>query len=297
MSHSLPVASVSLQSNLQGKPNQDVSFVGSFPSARKWKLAFVCDGHGVHGHIISSFIKDKVVSYMVDASKNNPPLPSLTTKNYKNPKVMREYGRFIHRMVDVINEDLKLMHPEDSQHSGCTLAGVWFVDKIGVNFNVGDSRCVIISKTEKRVHRLSNDHKPDSETERKRIKEAGGFVGIKDAGGIHRLWKNSYMEHGGLALSRSMGDFSSSPYGLSAVPAVRSFDASKSWTLIIATDGLWDCVEDHHLIAMMQPDMTMSEYGNRLLQHVVEECKGAYRDDTTIVTISLPAFTTMKPRS
>lgn len=41
--------------------------------------------------------------------------------------------------------------------------------------NAGDSRAIIVNKSGK-VTELSKDHKPDNDSEMKRIKAAGGFV-------------------------------------------------------------------------------------------------------------------------
>jgi serine/threonine protein phosphatase PrpC len=76
--------------------------------------------------------------------------------------------------------------------AGCTANVVLITDKKIYCANAGDSRSVM-SKGGNAVE-MSKDHKPDSEDEKKRIEEAGGYV----MGG---------RTNGVLSLSRAIGDF------------------------------------------------------------------------------------------
>ena len=59
--------------------------------------------------------------------------------------------------------------------------------------NSGDSRAILVTKAG-RVIELSHDHKPDVDTETKRIKAAGGFVEESRVQGV-------------IAVSRAIGDW------------------------------------------------------------------------------------------
>jgi serine/threonine protein phosphatase PrpC len=59
-------------------------------------------------------------------------------------------------------------------------------------YNVGDSRCLVISNND--IVFESTDHTPELESEKKRIDDAGGYVAYKRVNGT-------------LALSRALGDF------------------------------------------------------------------------------------------
>lgn len=79
--------------------------------------------------------------------------------------------------------------------------------------NVGDSRGVMCDTDGKTVP-LSFDHKPDGESEHKRIKQAGGFIAH------FGVWRIS----GVLATSRALGNFKLKPQPLIADPDFLTFD-------------------------------------------------------------------------
>jgi serine/threonine protein phosphatase PrpC len=95
-----------------------------------------------------------------------------------------------------INVDEKMRgHQENiATHdtSGCTSVTAVITPNYIICANAGDSRCVL--GTEGTARALSDDHKPYSEIERKRIETAGGFV----------QWNRV---DGDLAVSRALGDF------------------------------------------------------------------------------------------
>ncbi len=85
---------------------------------------------------------------------------------------------------------------------------------------------------------MSEDHKPELQTEKDRIEKAGGFVEDNRVKGV-------------LALSRAIGDlqykgdkqFELKDQMLLAIPEIRIQKFSPSIEfLIIACDGIWDCL-------------------------------------------------------
>ena len=105
--------------------------------------------------------------------------------------------------------------------------------------NAGDSRCVLTQ--EMCTYDLSDDHKPDNEDEAMRIVEAGGEV---ESGRVN----------GKLGLSRAIGDLSykrNQNLGpeeqiITCVPDVTTRKrSSKDSFLIVACDGIWDCLSSH----------------------------------------------------
>jgi len=95
--------------------------------------------------------------------------------------------------------------------------------------NVGDSRAVVIGSTS--AKRLSVDHRACDAAEAKRIVEEGGIVRRGRVGGQ-------------LSVSRSLGDHHLKSSGVSCVPDITSYDVGDSHALVIASDGLWDALED-----------------------------------------------------
>jgi len=95
--------------------------------------------------------------------------------------------------------------------------------------NVGDSRAVLVCDTG--VRRVSTDHRACDPSEARRITEEGGFVRHGRVGGQ-------------LSVSRSLGDHHLKGSGVSCVPDVCTCNAGEGEVLVIASDGLWDALED-----------------------------------------------------
>lgn len=98
--------------------------------------------------------------------------------------------------------------------------------------NVGDSRGVMCDSKGNAIP-LSFDHKPQQIKERKRIKEAGGFITFNG------VWRVA----GILATSRALGDYPLKDKKLViADPDILTFDLSdhKPLFILLASDGLWD---------------------------------------------------------
>ena len=74
--------------------------------------------------------------------------------------------------------------------------------------NVGDSRAILSANLGRHVYPISKDHKPDSETERERIYQAGGKVyqsSVMNKRGD--VVQGPYrIDPGKLSVSRSFGD-------------------------------------------------------------------------------------------
>jgi len=132
---------------------------------------------------------------------------------------------------------------EDEGDSGTTACVVVLTPEYIICANAGDSRSVL--KTATKVVPLSFDHKPDDESEERRIRAAGGYV----AGG---------RVEGDLAVSRGLGDFrfkqpsvvtqgSKAVVGageqkVSTIPdiLVQKRNPEVDQYCIIACDGIWD---------------------------------------------------------
>lgn len=120
--------------------------------------------------------------------------------------------------------------------SGCTatVALVRRLPNVGVELhvgNVGDSRALLVGSFGTR--RLSIDHRTCDCSELMRIKHAGGFVYNRRVGGT-------------LSVTRALGDHYLKP-SVSCDPDVCSYTHSSTdeiVALVIASDGLWDAVED-----------------------------------------------------
>lgn len=96
--------------------------------------------------------------------------------------------------------------------------------------NVGDSRAVLVGDGS--AKRISVDHRASDPAEARRVAQEGGIVRHGRVGGQ-------------LSVSRSLGDHHLKCSGVSCVPDVCSYEAVDNHALVIASDGLWDALEDH----------------------------------------------------
>ncbi len=102
---------------------------------------------------------------------------------------------------------------------------------------------------------LTADHKPEG-AERRRIQRAGGRVApfispVGDAGSM-RVWLRDQALPG-LAMTRALGDSIGRRAGIIAEPSVtcHRVDDARDEFLIIASDGVWDCLSNDEVVQML----------------------------------------------
>lgn len=119
--------------------------------------------------------------------------------------------------------------------------------------NVGDSRTMVCERKGGRLRPLfaTSDHKCDTPSEGKRIRERGGFVTLY--GGCARL-------NGSLAMSRAFGDVELEPV-ITAEPDVIDALVDQAGMgrrvaaddmIVLASDGLWDNYSEQQAAAHVQ---------------------------------------------
>uniref|UniRef100_A0A6A7FSB8 Protein phosphatase 1L-like n=2 Tax=Hirondellea gigas TaxID=1518452 RepID=A0A6A7FSB8_9CRUS len=120
--------------------------------------------------------------------------------------------------------------------------------------NVGDSRAVMADDRGRAIP-LSFDHKPNQLKERRRIKEAGGFITFTG------VWRVA----GILATSRALGDFPlKHPRPLvTAEPDILTFSLNdhKAQFVILATDGLWDVLSNEDAVSYVRARLHEPDFG------------------------------------
>lgn len=145
--------------------------------------------------------------------------------------------------------------------------------------NVGDSRGVMCDSRGNAIP-LSFDHKPQQMRERKRIKEAGGFVTFNG------VWRVA----GILATSRALGDYPLKDKKLViADPDVLTFDLNdhKPSFLILASDGLWDTFTNEEAIAFIKERLDEPDYGAKSIT-----LQAYYRGSLDNITVIIINFKT-----
>ncbi|XP_064212823.1 protein phosphatase 1L isoform X2 [Tribolium castaneum] len=142
--------------------------------------------------------------------------------------------------------------------------------------NVGDSRGVMCDN-KGNVIPLSFDHKPQQMRERKRIKEAGGFVTFNG------VWRVA----GILATSRALGDYPLKDKKLViADPDILTFDLNdhKPMFVILASDGLWDTFSNEEAISFIKERLNEPDYGAKSL--TLQSYYRGSLDNITVIVIN-----------
>lgn len=141
-----------------------------------------------------------------------------------------DVGRACRTAFEKVDSQLALM---GAWSSGCT-ATVALVHRRGEATtlhvaNVGDSRAVLVGDAGSL--RLSTDHRASDPCEAERVRREGGVVRNDRVGGQ-------------LSVSRALGDHNLKSRGVSCIPEVHTCSLTGDHALIIASDGLWDALED-----------------------------------------------------
>lgn len=122
----------------------------------------IYDGHG--GSMCSDYLRDNLHHYII----KDPQFPS-------NPKEAIKRG-FQAAESDFITNYALDPYGELADRSGSCAVVCLIVDNAIYIANVGDSRAVMSSNFGSTVSSLSEDHKPNEDSETKRISDAGGKV-------------------------------------------------------------------------------------------------------------------------
>lgn len=188
-------------------------------------LFAVFDGHG--DGFVAEFCKEKLFENISEKiievkklSMNSMEINLENTIDGENLDHARfvngsdvNYGKILTN--EILNADQKLVEElrNDLHLSGST-ATIAVIDGTKLTVaNVGDSRGVMCDSNGTAIP-LSFDHKPDKESEKTRIKKAGGYI---EFWGVWRV-------NGSLAVSRAIGDYFLKPDLVIADPDVLEFD-------------------------------------------------------------------------
>lgn len=224
--------------------NQDNFFLAEHFDMKDIRLYCVLDGHGENGHLVSRRCREnfphfiKSTNFQIDHSFN----------------MMQN---------DLTSSDI------DVRCSGATCVLAFVQGNKLTVFNCGDSRAVLARRLPNgslAAHPLTNDHKPDKPEERKRILSCGGHLGCRQVlvnqgnrgpismpVGPCRVWYQHRGETLGLAMSRSLGDSIVHKVGVTAEPEITDhiIDDYDEF-FILATDGVWDVVDNNHAVQLVQ---------------------------------------------
>jgi len=220
----------------------------------------VFDGHG-DGGIMSQFVADQIPQLLVATDEwqqaTHSGMRSCSKSIITNPNVIE---RALIQACLQVDEKMRKELGNTVAGGSTGIMAVMTPTHIVVG-NVGDSRAILVKKppvdysNDKslfQVIQLSQDHKPNLETERRRIEEAGLQVDEIDFHGT-KYYKvcscGSYRIE--LATSRTFGDYDFKSSAVQASPELQAVIAVPEiviyernmlddWFLILACDGIWD---------------------------------------------------------
>jgi serine/threonine protein phosphatase PrpC len=277
---------VGFVNNRNKKHNQDAFIIHPYLKKVKGQYLFaVCDGHGVHGHDVSGFIKEFLVSNIEDSI----------------PDIISDIDNLIAALrTGVLKTNLQLNEGGiNLDFSGSTLNAILIRSSLLLCANVGDSRSVVAKQRGDSWHAisLSRDHKPDLPSEAARILSNNGRVeSYFDQNGVPvgpaRVWLAN-KQIPGLAMSRSLGDAVASSVGVIADPEIQVYELTKEDKfIIIASDGIWEFISSEEAVAMVS---TVWHSGNAesCCDKLVKEATIRWQkeeeniDDMTVIVIFL----------
>lgn len=160
--------------------------------------------------------------------------------------------------------------------SGACAASVLLKDGELHVANVGDCRVVLSRKGVARA--LTNDHRLSREDERLRIVNSGGFVQCRNG-----VWR----AQGTLAVSRAIGDLHLKEWIISEPEIKKLHLNSDCQFLIIASDGLWDKVNDQEAVDVVLREKNLLVSCKKLVD--MSSSRGSM-DDITVMVINLQNF-------
>ena len=235
------------------KTNQDNFFIyKNFLNNNNYSYIGVCDGHGIFGQDISSYL----VNY----------LPQNLSTDLLNQSIKNIYSEKLEKISQniessFIQTNFKLNNDEriDSTYSGSTCSSIIFTPKKLISINVGDSRCIMGKYNNEKWYPkiLTKDHKPNLPEEKERIISSGGKVepykdNFGNFAGPDRVWKKEG-DIPGLAMSRSFGDEIGHEVGVIVNPDIQEYEfVNEDKFIVLASDGIWEFISNEEVINIVK---------------------------------------------
>lgn len=176
---------------------------------------------------------------------------------------------------------------DNQTFAGCT-ANVVLVTKTDIFCaNAGDSRCYIFTRDNQCIP-LSQDHKPDVETERQRIHAAGGYV-------------SEGRVNDNLNLTRAIGDLEYKKNNqlppeaqiISAFPDVKVYPLTKAvHFMLVGCDGIWETLTAAEIgkivdMRLNKPDASLTGVAEELLDKLIakDTSEGTGCDNMSLILV------------
>ncbi|KAG5269779.1 hypothetical protein AALO_G00206040 [Alosa alosa] len=224
----------------------------------------IFDGHG--GEAAADYVK----AHLPDALRQQ-----LQAYEREKENSVLNYQTILEKQILSLDKEMIDKLSEKYDEAGTTCLVALLSDKQLTVANVGDSRGVLCDRDGNTIA-LSHDHKPYQLRERKRIKQAGGFISFN----------GSWRVQGILAMSRSLGDYPLKNLNVIVPdPDVLTFDLDKLQPqfMILASDGLWDAFSNEEAVRFVRERLNEPHFGAKsiVLQAFYRGCP----DNITVMVV------------
>ena len=287
------------------KNNQDTSLIiEDVCGIKNYNIYCIMDGHGSNGHLVSNYIKEKIIKNFNDISfyfhkiitkPNASEYPENILELIKNKLTKNDFQK-IKDFYKSIDDGLSANEIFfDVNFSGSTCIIIFLIGSYIICSNVGDSRAIAI-KENNEIIELSKDQKPDNENEKVRIENMGGIVSqcndLYDdgkEGGPFRIWMKG-RDYPGIAMSRSIGDKIAHEIGVISEPEILNMNIDdKCESLIIGSDGVWQYIRNEEISEIIKPFMVEKDAEKAAKEIIRKSSLSWIENDMSVddITVSL----------
>lgn len=212
-------------------------------------ISCVYDGHG--GNKCSIFLKNNFYKAFMKSLQTQKPIPALFNTFLKLNK------SFLSQIIGRDGSTANILF-FNKKNNTCYLA------------NTGDSRSILCRKNGV-VEQISEDHKPDTPSERSRIQSKGGFVQYGRT-------------NGNLAMSRSFGDKNLIDV-ITVEPDIYQFSNRNIKYILQASDGLFDVMSNREVCnfinTRLRQKVLLNDIAKQLVLHAINNRKS--QDNTSVI--------------
>ncbi|KAI8353000.1 phosphatase 2C-like domain-containing protein [Mortierella sp. GBAus27b] len=147
--------------------------------------------------------------------------------------------------------------------------------------HVGDTRVLLCEAPRGESIQLTTDHHPDAVVETDRIRKMAAYVSADSFG------ENMFLGH--VANTRSLGDVSMKPFGVSAEPELirRTVKAKEAAFLVLISDGVSSVMSNQEVVDCVKLESNPTLAAANVLN--LAEQLGA-EDNCTVMVVKLPAW-------
>ncbi|PHU13286.1 putative protein phosphatase 2C 47 [Capsicum chinense] len=237
----------------------------------------VFDGHG--GPEAAAYVRQHVLRFLFE--ETNFPQTSEVDETFLKEVKNSVREAFLHADLALADEC------SVSNSSGTTALTALILGRLLMVANAGDCRAVLCHKGE--AVNMSQDHRPNYASERRRVEELGGFI------------DDGYL-NGVLSVTRALGDWdmklprgSSSP--LIAEPEFRQIILNEDDEfLIIGCDGIWDVMSSQQAVNLVRRGLKRHDDPEQCAKDIVMEALRLNTfDNLTVVIICFTSLDHPEP--